>query len=117
MVANPSLQQPSGFLQQPSGLALSNSSRGIFDSRMDREVALNVFEKMLAGASAPFVGSPELRAGAMETSTNPTWLLFGWDHAQATFSSVYEVSENPNHVDHGFDNLNHNPVPQSAAQC
>ena len=77
MVASSNLQQPSGLLQQPSGLALSNSSRRIFDSMMDREVALSVFEKMLAGAAAPFVGSPDLRSGAMDTSTNPTWLLLG----------------------------------------
>ena len=102
-VVTPSLQQPSGLLQQPSGVSLlSTSSRGIFDSMMDREVPLIVFDRMLAGASAPFVGSPDLRSGAMDTSTNPVWVLFGWDHAQATFSSVYEVSENPNHGDHGF---------------
>ncbi len=112
MVATPSLQQqPSGLLQQPSGLSLlSTFSRGIFDSKMDREVPLTVFERMLDGASAPFVGSPELRSGAMDTSTNPAWLLFGWDNAKVTFSSVYEVSESPNHGDHGFLNLNHNQV-------
>ena len=113
-------QQPSGLLQQPSpsGLSLlSTSGRGIFDSMMDREAPLTVFDRMLAGATAPFVGTPDLRSGTMDTSTNPAWPLFGWDHAQATFSSVYEVSENPNHGGHEFYNLNHNPVPQSAAQC
>ena len=110
MVATPSLQQASGLLQQPSGLSLPTSSRGVFDSLMDREVTHTVFGRMLAEAAAPFVGSPDLRPGAMDTSTNPAWLLFGWDHAQATFSSVYEVSESPNHGDHGFLNLNHNQV-------
>ena len=104
-VATPGSQQPSGLLQQPSSgvsMLLSSSSRSIFDSNMDREVKFSVFERILAGAQAPFVGTPDLRPGAMDTATNPAWLLFGWDHAQATFSSVYEVEENPDHGDHGF---------------
>jgi hypothetical protein len=94
MVAAPSLQQPSGRVQHPAGR--------VFDSKMDLEISLTVFNRILAGASAPFAGSPDLRPGAMDTSTNPAWLLFGYDHNQATFSSVYDVSENPNHGDHGF---------------
>ena len=104
-VATPGSQQPSGPLQQPSSgvsMLLSSSSRSIFDSNMDREVKFSVFERILAGEQAPFVGTPDLRPGAMDTATNPVWLLFGWDHAQATFSSVYEVDENPDHGDHGF---------------
>lgn len=104
-VATPGSQQPSGLLQQPTSgvsMLLSSTSRTIFESKMDREVKFSVFERILLGEQAPFVGTPDLRPGAMDTATNPTWLLFGWDHAQATFSSVYEVHENPDHGDHGF---------------
>ena len=104
-VATPGSQQPSGLLQQPTSgvsMLLPSASRTIFESKMDREVKFSVFERILLGEQAPFVGTPDLRPGAMDTATNPTWLLFGWDHAQATFSSVYEVHENPDHGDHGF---------------
>ena len=104
-VATPGSQQPSGLLQQPTSgvsMLLSSASRTIFESKMDREVKFSVFERILLGEQAPFVGTPDLRPGAMDTATNPTWLLFGWDHSQATFSSVYEVHENPDHGDHGF---------------
>jgi hypothetical protein len=84
---------------------------------MDLEIALTVFNRILAGASDPFAGSPDLRPGAIDTTSNPTWLFFGYDHQLGTFSSVHDVPENPIHGDHGFCHLNHNPVHQSAAQC
>ena len=80
-------------LQQPSGIALASAcSRHLFDSMMDRELPFSVFNKMLSGAPAPFVGSPELRADSMDTSVNPTWLLFGWDHSKAAFTNTYDVN-------------------------
>ena len=93
--------QHSGLFQR-LGLSTPNNIPVVFDSMMDQEVALTVFDRMLAGASAPFAGSPDLRSGTMDTSKNPVWLLFGYDHGPKTFSSVYDVTENPNHGDRGF---------------
>ena len=94
MVAAPSLQQPSRRVQHPSGQ--------VFDSRLDLEIGVRVFSKILAGASNPFAGSPDLRPGGIDTSMIPSWLLFGWDHDKAKFGSVYSVMDNPNHGDQGF---------------
>jgi hypothetical protein len=69
---------------------------------MDREQPFAVFSGMLSGHSAPFVGSPNLLAGSIDTSTSPAWLLFGWDHGIADFSGSYDVSGNPEHGDRGF---------------
>ena len=94
MVAAPSLQQPSRRVQHPSGQ--------VFDSRLDLEIGVRVFSRILAGASNPFAGSPDLRPGGIDTSMIPSWLLFGWDHDKAKFGSVYSVMDNPNHGDQGF---------------
>ena len=93
MVAAPSLQ-PSRRVPHPSGQ--------VFESRLDLEIGVIVFRRILDGASNPFAGSPDLRPGGIDTSMIPSWLLFGWDHEKGKFGSVYSVMENPNHGDQGF---------------
>ena len=56
MVAAPSLQQPSRRVQHPSGQ--------VFDGKLDLEIGVRVFSKILAGASNTFASSPDLRPGA-----------------------------------------------------
>ena len=94
MVAAPSLRQPSRRVQHPSGQ--------VFESGLNLEIGVVVLSKILAGASNPFASSPDLRPGGIDTSMIPSWLLFGWDHEKGKFGSVYQVTENPNHGDHGF---------------
>jgi hypothetical protein len=94
MVAAPSLQQPLRRVPHTSGQ--------VFESRLDLEIGVRVFSRILDGAPSPFAGSPDLRPGGIDTSVDPSWLLFGWGHALGKFGSVYSVVENPNHGDQGF---------------
>ena len=99
-----SVPNTSRVLQPQSSLANQgvNQCRVFFESTIHREIAFNVFSRMLAAEATPFVGSPDLRRGTMDTATNPVWLLFGWDNTRASFMDTYGVQDNPNHGDHGF---------------
>ena len=81
---------------------MPHPSGQVFESRLDLEIGVIVFRRILDGASNPFAGSPDLRPGGIDTSMIPSWLLFGWDHEKGKFGSVYSVMENPNHGDQGF---------------
>ena len=94
MVAAPSLQQPLRCVPHTSGQ--------VFESRLDLEIGVRVFSRILDGAPSAFARSPDLRPGGIDTSVDPSWLLFGWGHAQGKFGSVYSVVENPNHGDQVF---------------